>query len=331
MLKMFMAAGGMSALVFAAWRLGVFGKGGRSSFHAASDDFTSGLRSKSTATVAAGASMLGAGMAIAGACPGMVLIQVGSGVQNSVYTFAGCIVGAYCAETFHHQPEAGGKAAAAAAAGTSAGAGLLFNTPTATLLLGAVLFGVAIGADVLRPWTDDVDEDASALWFSGHFGVGSAFYISPVLAGALVGALQLAAVGLFQDTLGSATSYVHGLSYVCGHGCFERFQKPGFTTAWQLPYVIGAIGGGFASAMAAGTVGSNVGLPPLKSFVGGLLLLYGSRLAGGCTSGHGLSGLALGSLHAWVAVPAMFGGGIATAFAMKAAGLFVDCTDNCAW
>jgi len=33
--------------------------------------------------VAAGAFILGAGMALGGACPGMVLIQVGSGVENS--------------------------------------------------------------------------------------------------------------------------------------------------------------------------------------------------------------------------------------------------------
>lgn len=182
---------------------------------------------------------------------------------------------------------------------------------------------------MFRPWTEDVNEPAP-LWIDGHFGVGSIFYVSPVLAGAIVGALQLPAIGLFQDTLGSATSYVHALSYMCPHDAFKPFQKSTFTTAWQLPYVVGAVGGGFLSATLAGNFGSSAGPPPLQSFVGGLLLLYGSRLAGGCTSGHGLSGLALGSSSAFVAVPAMFGGGIATAFAMKSMGMLA-CTENCAW
>jgi hypothetical protein len=42
-------------------------------------------------------------------------------------------------------------------------------------------------------------------------------------------------------------------------------------------------------------------------------------MAGGCTSAHGLSGMALLSLHSFLGVPAMFAGGIITAFAYDAA------------
>jgi len=49
-----------------------------------------------------------------------------------------------------------------------------------------------------------------------------------------------------------------------------------------------------------------------------MLLTLGARIAGGCTSGHGLSGAGLLFLPSFVAVPAMFGGGIATAFLLKA-------------
>lgn len=44
----------------------------------------------------------------------------------------------------------------------------------------------------------------------------------------------------------------------------------------------------------------------------------GSRLASGCTSGHGLSGMALLAIQSIVAVPAMFAGGIITSFAFNA-------------
>jgi uncharacterized membrane protein YedE/YeeE len=33
-----------------------------------------------------------------------------------------------------------------------------------------------------------------------------------------------------------------------------------------------------------------VGIEPVRGFIGGLLLLFGARLANGCTSGHGLTG-----------------------------------------
>ena len=39
-----------------------------------------------------------------------------------------------------------------------------------------------------------------------------------------------------------------------------------------------------------------------EAFVGGFLMIFGSRIASGCTSGHGLSGMALLSLKSIIAV-----------------------------
>jgi uncharacterized membrane protein YedE/YeeE len=52
----------------------------------------------------------------------------------------------------------------------------------------------------------------------------------------------------------------------------------------------------------------------LRVLHAGVLMLVGSRLAAGCTSGHGLSGMALLSINSFIMVPAMFAGAIATAF-----------------
>ena len=49
------------------------------------------------------------------------------------------------------------------------------------------------------------------------------------------------------------------------------------------------------------------------AFGAGFLMLFGARIADGCTSGHGLSGMAQLSVGSTVAVAAMFAGGIATA------------------
>jgi hypothetical protein len=49
------------------------------------------------------------------------------------------------------------------------------------------------------------------------------------------------------------------------------------------------------------------------AFFGGFLMLFGARIADGCTSGHGISGMAQLAVGSTVAVAAMFVGGIATA------------------
>ena len=45
----------------------------------------------------------------------------------------------------------------------------------------------------------------------------------------------------------------------------------------------------------------------MRAFLGGASLIFGSRLAGGCPSGHGISGLALMSTASFMTVGAMFG------------------------
>ena len=48
-------------------------------------------------------------------------------------------------------------------------------------------------------------------------------------------------------------------------------------------------------------------------FLGGGLMAFGARLAGGCTSGHGISGAMQLSFGSWIALQGFFVGGIATA------------------
>lgn len=51
----------------------------------------------------------------------------------------------------------------------------------------------------------------------------------------------------------------------------------------------------------------------IGAFLGGAILLYGARLAGGCTSGHGISGTLQLGLSSWLFFPVMFATGILTA------------------
>jgi uncharacterized membrane protein YedE/YeeE len=48
-----------------------------------------------------------------------------------------------------------------------------------------------------------------------------------------------------------------------------------------------------------------------RSVGGGALLVIGSRIAGGCISGHGISGMSMLSVSSIITVVSMFAGGIA--------------------
>ncbi|MCF6225120.1 MAG: YeeE/YedE family protein [Xanthomonadales bacterium] len=51
----------------------------------------------------------------------------------------------------------------------------------------------------------------------------------------------------------------------------------------------------------------------LVAFIGGVLVLYGARLAGGCTSGHMMSGMMQTSLSGYLFAAGVFGAGIPVA------------------
>jgi uncharacterized membrane protein YedE/YeeE len=61
------------------------------------------------------------------------------------------------------------------------------------------------------------------------------------------------------------------------------------------------------------------GSPALASVVllfGGVLVGFGTRMAGGCTSGHGLCGVSRGQRGSLLATMAFFGAGVVTSFAL---------------
>ena len=99
---------------------------------------------------------------------------------------------------------------------------------------------------------------------------------------------------------------------------------------YVLPQVIGIALGAFLSATMSGSRRASfspawtrmTGVSSLwgrmaMGFAGGFVLLLGARIAGGCTSGHGISGMAQLAVGSTVAVAAMFAGGILTAAMFK--------------
>jgi len=92
---------------------------------------------------------------------------------------------------------------------------------------------------------------------------------------------------------------------------------------WRLFFVGGMIGGAFVSARLAGMpltttemgiFTANISWSFADSgvffFLGGLLLAFGARISGGCTSGHSIHGLANRHLSSLVATVFFFGFGV---------------------
>ncbi len=59
--------------------------------------------------------------------------------------------------------------------------------------------------------------------------------------------------------------------------------------------------------------GPGLGRRALLGFLGGMLAMFGARLAGGCPSGHGLSGVAQLSLAGFLSLACFFLGGLVAA------------------
>lgn len=94
---------------------------------------------------------------------------------------------------------------------------------------------------------------------------------------------------------------------------------------WRLPLLSGLVlggalsavlGGGWEPIWALGVFDRAIGLGPAGKvawmFAGGLLVGFGTRLAGGCTSGHGIFGLANLELPSLLSTISFMAAGIAT-------------------
>jgi uncharacterized membrane protein YedE/YeeE len=85
-------------------------------------------------------------------------------------------------------------------------------------------------------------------------------------------------------------------------------------------YVLFAVLGAYISAQLSGNDEATyaAGVGPWSGLLGGFLVVFGARLGGGCTSGHGISGVPMLNALSMVAVGAMFATGIAVALVLDA-------------
>lgn len=86
---------------------------------------------------------------------------------------------------------------------------------------------------------------------------------------------------------------------------------------WRLAFVLGLVAAPLAYALAGGTAEQTVSGNLGGMAVAGLLVGLGTAIGSGCTSGHGICGVARLSRRSFVAVATFMAAGFATVFVLR--------------
>ncbi len=155
---------------------------------------------------------------------------------------------------------------------------------------------------------------------------------NPYLAGSLTGLLIIITAWLSGTYFGASTSFVRTAGMieklvspdrVASMDYFMRFA-PIIDRQWML--VIGIFLGSFISSVTSGSFrvqavpdmwekqfGTGCLKRTVVALIGGAVLMFGARLAGGCPSGHGMGGSPQLAVSGFISLICFFIGGIVVA------------------
>lgn len=232
--------------------------------------------------VSLGGLIFGVGMAILGYCPGTMAVSMGEGSLDALVGIIGGIIGAI-AYTVVEPAIKGmmgpdlGKVSLQSALGT----GPLFFI---------LLFGFGLALIYIAYWLHKKEDAKSYNW---------------LYAGGLLAILDsiVFLTSAFNRPIGASTSYPYVGDLLTGltqNQYFATIQKPG---NWEMIFLVGAFLSGLIVSLIrkdfkfqliysgwSKTEGNSPSKRIIWAFIGGFILLFGARMAGGCTSGHIISG-----------------------------------------
>jgi len=150
-----------------------------------------------------------------------------------------------------------------------------------------------------------------------ELAVLGSFAWMPAISGIVIGLGQIPIMLTQSDTLGMSSSFMtltSPFSYLVDNPAWKRSLPTSMSRLWQvLFYWVAAPLGAFMSATLSGRKFGAAGCPPAQCIIGGIILIFGARMSGGCTQGHGISGIGVLYIGAMIAVPSMICGGMCTA------------------
>ncbi|OGP55481.1 MAG: hypothetical protein A2162_09210 [Deltaproteobacteria bacterium RBG_13_52_11b] len=155
---------------------------------------------------------------------------------------------------------------------------------------------------------------------------------SPYIAGTGIGLLSCLSFLLSDKPIGCSTAFSRTSGMIerlfrggiVGEKAYYKKFAPSIDWEWML--VVGIFIGAFLSAQMSGqfhwswvpnlwakAFGDVPSVRWIVSLAGGIIMGIGARWAGGCTSGHGISGTLQLAVSSWLAAISFFIGGILTA------------------
>jgi uncharacterized protein len=157
---------------------------------------------------------------------------------------------------------------------------------------------------------------------------------NPYVVGAGLGVLSWLAFAVVNSPLGISTPISSAASLcalpVLGEQAVTQnayWTKFPFKWDYHMLFLVGTFLGSLVSVLASRTFrwetvpatwterfGASSTTRVVTAFLGGLIIMFGARMAGGCTSGHGISGSLQLAVSSWVFFLTLFAFGLATAF-----------------
>lgn len=169
---------------------------------------------------------------------------------------------------------------------------------------------------------------------------------SPYTVGAGIGVLSWVTFALMNKAIGVSTTMVRVAGAVEGFVSEAHIRSNSYITKylgtmdeplpvfeWQFALVVMIVLGAFCAARLSSTQ-IHEAVPDLwgwrfgpskwarfgGAFLAGIVVIFGARLAGGCTSGHGISGGLQLAVSSWIFFLCLFAAGIVTAWLLYGKG-----------
>lgn len=228
-----------------------------------------------------GGLIFGAGMAILGYCPGTVMVSAGEGSLDAMVGILGGLAGGLFYTLV--LPYAGNIL------GPNLGSHSLFtllgsNPPlfyTVMILCGLLFTGIAF---VVQRFDKSPDKS----W---------------IIAGLGIATLNTFVFQYADRPIGASTFFPYVADNIFGAVDNDYFRQIGKSGSWEVTFLAGSLLSGFVLSIIRKEFkirmvhdnwekykGNNFGKRAMWAFVGGFILIVGARMAGGCTSGHVISG-----------------------------------------
>ena len=129
--------------------------------------------------------------------------------------------------------------------------------------------------------------------------------ISAIMGGLLIGSAAM--LTLYTN------GRIAGISGILSGAMFPKHQD----TLWRLLFIAGLLLGGAVYAIASGGLEVITQASPVMTVTAGLLVGFGTRMGSGCTSGHGICGIARFSQRSFVATGTYMLAGFITVYLVR--------------